>query len=44
MPVGAASVTSDSVFYAAVFNVVVAPDGQGVGPLIMEGTLTTAAL
>ncbi|MBT5569906.1 MAG: GNAT family N-acetyltransferase [Alphaproteobacteria bacterium] len=39
--VGAARATSDGVFYASVFDVVVAPDHQrnGVGRLIMEGLL-----
>jgi hypothetical protein len=44
MPVGEARVTSDSVFYVSVYNVVVVPDYQGVGPLIMEGLVVTAAL
>lgn len=41
MLVGAARATSDGVFYATVFDVVVAPDhqGQGVGRLILEGLL-----
>ncbi len=41
MLVGAARATSDGVFYATVFDVVVAPDhqGQGFGRLIVEGVL-----
>lgn len=41
MLVGAARATSDGVFYASVFDVVVAPDhqGNGVGRMIMERLL-----
>jgi len=41
MLVGAVRATSDGVFYATVFDVVVAPDhqGQGVGRLILEDLL-----
>ena len=41
MLVGAVRATSDGVFYATVFDVVVAPDhqGQGVGRLIQEDLL-----
>ena len=41
MLVGAARATSDGVFYASVFDVVIAPDhqGNGAGRMIMERLL-----